>query len=45
MSFRYMNSWEQILVKIEWEFIFILENTFEIVVCQSGGHFVQWEMS
>ena len=25
--------------------ISIQENAFEFVVCQYGGHFVQWEMS
>ena len=37
-----LDSKEPISVKFESEFI--QENSFENVVCQNGGHFVQEEM-
>ena len=46
LAYWKLDSWEQILVKIESEFYhFHSRNVIEIVVCQSGGHFVQGEMS
>ena len=46
LAYCQLDSWEQISVKFESEFItFIQENAFEIVVCQNGVHFVQGEMS
>ena len=35
LAFCQLHSWEHISVKIEFE------NAFEIIVCQSGDHFVQ----
>ena len=37
-----LDSWEQVSVKFESEFIiFIQENVYENVACQNGGHFVR----
>ena len=36
---------EIFFVKFESEFYIHQNNTFEIVVCQNGGHFVKGEMS
>ena len=46
LAYCHLDSQEQISVKIESEFYhFQSKNAFEIVVCQSGGRFVQEEMS
>ena len=47
LAYCQLDSWEQIF---QWNLnrnsiIFILENAFENIVCQTGGHFVQGEMS
>ena len=41
LAYCQLDYWEQISVKI----IFIQENAFETEVCQSGGHFVQGELT
>ena len=42
LAYCQLDSWEQILVKFDSEFYYFhLKNTFENVVCQNGGHFVQ----
>ena len=41
LAYWQLDTWEQISVKFESEFIiFIQEKAFENVVCQNGGHFV-----
>ena len=42
LAYCELDSWEQILVKFEWEFYHFLSRKFkfEIVICQNGGHFV-----
>ena len=46
LGYCQMDSWEQISVKFESEiYNFNQENAFENVVCQTGRHFVQGDMS
>ena len=38
LVYSWLNSWEQISVKFEWNTIILIqENASEIVVCQNGG--------
>ena len=46
LSYYQLNSWNKFQWNLNWNStIFIQENSFESVVCQNGGHFVQGEMS
>ena len=45
LAYCELDSWEQISLKIKSDIIFIQENAFEIVVCQSGSHFIQGKVS
>ena len=46
LDYCQLDSWVQVSLKFERNFIiFIQENAFENVFCQSGGHFVQGEMN
>ena len=46
LAFCQLDSWEHISVKFEWEFYnFLSKHAFGIVVCQTGGNFVQGEIS
>ena len=46
LAYCQLDSWEQISMDLNRNStIFIRGNSFENVVCQNGGHFVQGEMS